>query len=403
MRSGSEALAVLGGSPAFPDGLRFVHPKPPSLDRLADRLLPMLESGRLTNYGPYVQAFERAVAERLGVAHCVATANATLGLLLVPWVWQLGGEMIVPSFTFSATVHTLIWNRMTPVFVDIDPRTLTIAPDAVEAAISPRTQGIVAVCVFGTPPDLQALTEIARKHRLRLLCDTAQGFGSTYQQKPLGGFGDAEVLSFHAAKVLPTGEGGAVVTNDARLADGVRLACNFGNPGSGDCVVVGLNAKMMEWSAILGLAGLETFEQDLEYRRGLWNTYQQRLRTIPGLRLPDMPTPACMTNGQNCAIIVERDRFGLSRDDLERVLMAEGVECKRYFDPPVHLMRAYASVTARLTPLAETERIARAVLCLPLHAWMTKEDVVVVCDLIEAVHHQCTPIQRQLTKEFQRS
>lgn len=403
MRSSShETLALLGGRRAFPQGLRFVHPKPPPMERLADRLAPMLHSGQLTNNGPYVQAFEDAIAQRLEVAHCVTMANATLGLLLVPWAWGLNGEVIAPSFTFSATVHALVWDRLTPVLVDIDARSLTLDPAAVEAAIGPRTQAILAVCIFGIPPDLASLSAIAKHHGLRLLCDTAHGFGSRYGGRPLGGFGDAEVLSFHAAKMLPTGEGGAVVTNDAALAGRLRLACNFGNPGSGDCEVVGLNAKMSEWSALLGLAGLETFEHELEHRRALWEQYRQRLRAIPGLAVPEVSEEG-VGNGQNCAVIVEETRFGLHRDELEAVLTAEGIECKRYFDPPIHRMRAYAGVAMRVMPLPVTERIARAVLCLPLHPRMSREDVERVCDVVEACPAHQVRIRQELTGASRRA
>jgi len=358
----------------------------------------MLDSGRLTNNGPYVQAFEAAVARRLDVAHCVATANATLGLMLVPWAWKLQGEVIVPSFTFPATVHALVWNRLTPVFVDIDPKTLTLDPKAVNAAVSKHTSAIMAVCIFGIPPDLDALEAVAKRHRLRLLCDTAQGFGSTYRGRWLGSFGDAEVLSFHAAKVLPTGEGGAIVTNDADTARRLRLACNFGNPGSGDCELVGLNAKMSEWSALLGLSGFETLEQDLSYRRSLWQTYQQRLGSIPGITTPQVPAATTTTNGQNVAILVESRQFGLTRDGLGQVLAAEGIECKRYFDPPVHRMQAYATVHVRFTPLPQTDQIASRVLCLPIHLHMTPADVEAVCDIIEAAHAQSAEITRHIAR-----
>ncbi len=395
MTASSPHCAILGSERAFPQGLRFVHPKPPPLERLKDRLVPMLESGRLTNYGPYVQAFESAIAHRLGVEHCVALANATLGLILVPWTWKLAGEVIVQSFTFSATVHAVVWAGLTPVLVDIDPQTLTISPEAVEAAISPKTKAILAVCLFGTAPDLDALEEIASRHGLRLLCDTAQGFGSAYGGRWLGSFGDAEVLSFHAAKVLPAGEGGAVTTDDGSLAHRLRLACNFGNPGSGDCEVIGMNAKMSEWSALLGLAGLETLEHDLAYRRSLWEAYRDRLGRIPGIVLPSLPSGR-ITNGQNCAILVDTERFGLTRDELDRVLAAEGIECKRYFDPPIHRMRAYQGVRMRVEPLPVTERVASMVLCLPLHPHLALADVETVCDLIEAARAQRSRIKQHL-------
>jgi dTDP-4-amino-4,6-dideoxygalactose transaminase len=395
MKSASQTLAILGGPRAIPNGVPFVHPRPPSLDRLEDGLVSMLDSGRLTNNGPHVQAFEAAIARRLGVAHCVAMANATLGLMLVPWVWRLEGEVIVPSFTFSASVHALVWNRLTPVFVDIDPRTLTLDPEAVDAAVSPDTSAIMAVNIFGTPPDLDGLEAVARRRRLRLLCDTAQGFGTIYDGRWPGSFGDAEVLSFHASKVLPTGEGGAVVTNDAETARRLRLAINFGNPGSGDCELVGLNAKMTEFSALLGLAGLETLEPDLASRYSLWEAYQRRLGRIPGITTPQLPRGATRANGQNVAILVEAREFGLTRDELERVLLAEGIECKKYFDPPAHRMRAYARVRARLTTLTQTDQAASRVLILPIHPHMTHADVEAVCDIVEAAHAQCREIAGQ--------
>jgi dTDP-4-amino-4,6-dideoxygalactose transaminase len=396
-KSASRTLAILGGPRALPGGLAFVYPRPPSLDRLKDRIVPMLESGRLTNNGPYVRAFEAALARRLDVAHCVAVANATIGLMLVPWVWKLSGEVIVPSFTFSASVHALVWNRLTPVFVDIDPRTLTLDPEAVEAAVSKDTSAIMSVNIFGTPPDLGGLEAVARRHHLRLLCDTAQGFGTLYDGRWPGSFGDAEVLSFHASKVLPTGEGGAIVTNDAETARLLRLAINFGNPGSGDCELVGLNGKMMEWSALLGLEGLETIEQDLAARRSLWQAYQRRLGGIPGVTTPQLPPGATTANGQNVAILVESGEFGLTRDELEQVLVAEGIECKKYFDPPAHRMRAYASVPVRLTPMPHTDIASSRVLCLPIHPHMTPADVDVVCGIIEAASARGPEITRQLS------
>jgi dTDP-4-amino-4,6-dideoxygalactose transaminase len=402
-KSASQTLAILGGTRALPKGLPYVHPRPPSLDRLKDRVASMLDSGRLTNNGPYVQAFEAALARRLDVAHCVAMANATLGLMLVPWVWKLEGEVIVPSFTFSASVHALVWNRLTPVFVDIDPRTLTLDPRAVEAAISKDTSAIMAVNIFGTPPDLGGLEAVAKRHHLRLLCDTAQGFGTLYDGRWPGSFGDAEVLSFHASKVLPTGEGGAVTTNDAETARRLRLAINFGNPGSGDCELVGLNAKMMEWSALLGLEGLETLEQDLASRHSLWQAYQRRMASIPGITTPQLPPGATKANGQNVAILVESGEFGLTRDELEQVLLAEGIEVKKYFDPPAHRMRAYASVRARLTPLPHTDQVASRIICLPIHPHMTPADVEAVCDIVEASHAQGPEIRRQIAMRATRS
>lgn len=403
MKASVQSLAVLGGPPAFPQGLRFVNPSPPSPDAWLPELRQIHRTGVLTNYGPFVQRFESEIARRLDVRHCVVTANATLGLILALRAWDLGqGEVVVPSFTFSATVHAIVWNGLTPVFADIDPATLTLDPAAVEQALSPRTRAIVAVTIFGVPPDLEPLERLARRHGVRLLVDTAQGLGTSYAGRLLGGFGDAEVLSFHAAKILPIGEGGAVVTNDAATAEWVRLACNFGNPGSGDCRFPGLNAKLSEWAALVGLKGLETLEETLRRRRELLEVYGRSLAGVPGVTMPRPPREDCVLNGQNCGIRIAAERFGLTRDQLDTVLLSEGAQCKRYFDPPVHRMAAYRGVGRRMV-LAHTDRAATETLCLPLHNRLEPDEVERVCGVITLAHREAAEVRAGLEKRISRT
>src|SRR6185369_4193577 len=216
-------LAVLGGPREFAEPLHVGRPNIGDRGRLLSLINDMLDRRWLTNQGPLVQEFERRVAEHVGVEHCVAMCNGTVALEIAIRALGLTGEVILPSFTFIATAHALQWQEITPVFCDIDPHTHRLDPNRVESMITPRTSGIIGVHVWGRPCDVDALTEIAERRKLTLLFDAAHAFSSSRNGTMVGGFGAAEVFSFHATKFLNTGEGGAVVTNDDDLAQRMRL------------------------------------------------------------------------------------------------------------------------------------------------------------------------------------
>ena len=230
-------------------------------DRLLQRIDDMLDRRVLTNNGPYVQQFEESIAELLGVKHCVATCNATAALQLAVRALNLSGEVIVPSFTFIATAHALAWEGITPVFCDVGLNTHTLDAEQVQSLITDRTSAILGVHLWGRPCDIPALTQIAEKSKLRLFFDAAHALGCSFNGQMLGNFGDLEVLSFHATKVLNTFEGGALVTNDASLAAELRLARNFGFSGFDQVASLGINAKMCEISAAMGLTSLESLDR----------------------------------------------------------------------------------------------------------------------------------------------
>ena len=247
----------------------------------------MLDRSWLTNDGPFVQEFEERIATRLGVRHCVAMCNGTVALEIAVRASGLTGEVIVPAFTFVATAHSLQWQEITPVFCDIDPATHNIDVTKIEAMITPRTTGILPVHLWGRPCDVTALADIAGRHGLKLIYDAAHAFGASNDGVMIGSFGDAEVLSFHATKVLNSFEGGAVVTNDDDLAEKMVLMRNFGFAGVDDVIYVGTNGKMTEACAAMGLTSLEAFDGFVQVNKTNAAAYRSALGGVDGLQLID--------------------------------------------------------------------------------------------------------------------
>jgi dTDP-4-amino-4,6-dideoxygalactose transaminase len=339
----------------------------------------------LTNNGPMVQEFEQRLAEFLGVKHVITMTNATLGLEIAIRALGMSGEVIVPSFTFIATAHALQWQEITPVFCDIDPRTHTIDPARIEQLITPRTTGIIGVHLWGRACDIDALTDIARQHDLKLLFDAAHAFGSTWHGQQIGNFGDAEVFSFHATKFFNTFEGGAVTTNDDELAGKIRLMKNFGFAGMDNVVYIGTNGKMSEASAAMGLTSLESIDDFIETNIRNYHCYQRGLADIPGITMMSYDEDE-QNNYQYIVLEVDEDAAGISRDQLMMLLHAENVRARRYFYPGSHRMEPYRSYypNAGLL-LPETEKLVMRVLSLPTGTAVGEEEVGRICDFIRFV------------------
>ena len=267
-RKNLEDLAIFGGEPLFKDKLHVGRPNIGNRDRLLARINDILDRRWLSNNGIYVQEFEQRIAELVGVKHCIAICNATIALEIAIRAAGLKGEVIIPSFTFVATAHSLQWQEITPVFCDVDPYTHNLDPLKIEQAITPRTTGIIGVHLWGRPCNVEALTKIAQNHNLKLMFDASHAFGCSTKGRMVGSFGDAEVFSFHATKFLNAFEGGAIVTNNDELATKIRLMKNFGFAGNDNVVYIGTNGKMHEASAAMGLTGLESLDEfiDVNYQ-----------------------------------------------------------------------------------------------------------------------------------------
>jgi dTDP-4-amino-4,6-dideoxygalactose transaminase len=375
--------AVLGGRPVFPDRLPLARPRIANPARVRDDIDKILASGKLTN-GRYVRDLEERAAEYLGVRECVAVASCTSGLMLVLRVSELSGDVVVPSFTFAATAHAVAWNGLRVSFADIDPGTLTLSPVDASRAAGVRTAAILATHVFGTPCDIERLQEVARRNGTRLFFDAAHAFGSRHQGVPVGGFGDAEVFSLSPTKLLVAGEGGIIATNDEALARACRIGRDYGNPGDYNCRFVGLNARMSEVHAAIGLASLETLEERVERRNALARRYRDLLAAIPGITFPRIPEGDRSTY-KDFTVLVDPASFGLDATKLAEALDAEGIETRRYYAPAVHEQQAYRSSLAVRRLLPVTEEITPRVLTLPLWPELTDEQLGLVAEAMARI------------------
>ncbi|MCI0633987.1 MAG: DegT/DnrJ/EryC1/StrS family aminotransferase [Actinobacteria bacterium] len=362
------------------DDIPLVRPVVPDPAAVADDVERILASGILTN-GPYVRELERGAAQYLGVRHCVAVSSCTSGLMLVLRAAELSGDVVVPSFTFAATAHAVAWNGLRPAFADIDPGTLTLSAAAARRAVGVRTSAILATHTFGTPCDIEGLSEVAKTNGIRLFFDAAHAFGSLHDGKPIGGFGDAEVFSLSPTKVLVAAEGGIVATNDDVLAERCRIGRDYGNPGDYDCVFVGLNARMSEVHAAIALASLDGLDARIDHRNRLVERYREGLGSLPGIGFPDV-MPQDRSTYKDFTILVGAEQFGLRADELGEALAAVGIDTRRYYAPPVDAMKAYRSLVSGNDGLPVTEAAASRVLTLPLWSDM---DPAIVDRIVDAV------------------
>jgi len=392
-------LAVFTGKPAFAQPLHVGRPNLGDNGRLMERLQDVLDRRWVTNAGRYVREFEAAIAEAVGVRHCIAMCNATVALEILIRAAGLSGEVIVPSFTFIATAHALQWQEITPVFADIDPHTHNLDPARVEEMITPRTTGIIGVHLWGRACDVDELQNIAERHRLKLLFDAAHAFGCSHQGRMIGSLGQAEVFSFHGTKFVNSGEGGAVVTNDDEIAAKIRLMKNFGFAGSDRVVYLGTNGKMSEFCAALGLTNLESMQEIISANRKHYEHYRSELCGLPGITMVDY-SGSEKANYQYIVLEVDANTAGISRDSLLRVLHAENVLARRYFYPGCHRMEPYKSYYPHAgLLLPHTESLCERVLLLPNGTTLTEHDVTLVCQVIQTAVNEGTPLERRLSEQ----
>jgi FlaA1/EpsC-like NDP-sugar epimerase/dTDP-4-amino-4,6-dideoxygalactose transaminase len=387
---GAERLpALLGGAARFSPGLPFVRPARPPLEHVMRRLEPSYKLGMLTN-GPLVSELEVRMAERLGVDHVVALSSCTSGLMLVVQALTDGraGPVVLPSFTFSASAHAVLWNGRMPRFVDCLADSFQIDPVDAARRLDGAT-AILATHVFGAPCDVAAIEALGRQHGIPVVFDAAHAVGSLVDTIPIGGFGSAEVFSLSPTKPLVAGEGGLVATNDAALAETLRIGRDYGNPGDYDTRFAGLNARMSEFHAAMALESLPMLDASLERRRCLAAQYRSHLADVPGI---DFQAISCRDTStfKDLTIRVDAERFGLSRDGLALTLLAEGVDTRKYFDPPVHRQRAYRHLEYR--PLPVTDAVAASVLSLPVYPDLDDEPVERIAELIRAAHEHAVEL-----------
>jgi dTDP-4-amino-4,6-dideoxygalactose transaminase len=356
------------------------RPLLPPLKEFIPYLEDIWRSGWLSNGGPFHQQLEHKLADYLGVEHLCLFANATIALMTALKAAGVSGEVITTPYSFAATAHSLLWNNVQPVFVDIRDDDFNIDVDAVEAAITPATSAILPVHCYGHPCDVRRLQRLADKHRLRLIYDAAHAFGNRWDGRSLLAFGDLSVISFHATKVFTTFEGGAVVCADARTKQRIDRLKNFGLADEVNVVEPGLNGKMNELQAAFGLLQIGHVDAAIERRRQIDAAYRALLADVPGVRLPIAPARES-TNGSYFPIRIAPP-YPLSRDALYDALKAEHIYARRYFYPLLSDLPMYSMLPSARAGLPNARAASSEVLCLPIHPCLNDAQVAEVARIV---------------------
>lgn len=365
------------------EAIRYVtRPALPPLEEYINSLEQIWEKRILTNNGPFHKQFEKELAEYLGVKHISLFANGTLALMAAIQALHLAGEVITTPYSFVATTHTLWWNSIKPVFVDIEPETCNINPDKIEAAITPSTTAIMPVHVYGNPCNVDRIREIADSFGLKVIYDACHTFGVTLNGEPVLNFGDLSVMSFHATKVFTTFEGGAVICHDEKMKKRLDYLKNFGFAGETSVVAPGINAKMNEAQAALGLIQLKYIDTYIEKRRQIALSYREKLSGIPGLNYMD-DLPGIKHCYSYFPVFIEKAKYGMSRDDLYEKLKKNNIYGRRYFYPLISQFSSYNGLkSAQSGRMPAAEKMTQQVICLPIYPDLSDSDISEIIHLI---------------------
>lgn len=386
--------ALLGGAPRFAQPIYVTRARRPDASRFAELIDGVFRSRSFTNDGPLVRRLEEELRARLAVGFCATFCNGTTALEAALRALDLGGEVLTTPFTFPATVHAIQWNGLTPVFCDVDPETYNLDPASAADLCTARTTALVPVHVFGNPCDVLALDELAETHGLKVVYDAAHAMGVVHRGRPIGCWGDLSVLSFHATKLFHTAEGGAVVGRDPARFRALALLRNFGIVNEDEVRGVGVNGKLSELHAAVGLDLLPGLEAEIEARGRRADRYRARLGGVPGLRFQRL---AEATEANNAYFTIEIDPvdFGLSRDELHLALRAENVITRKYFHPLCSENQSYRMLpSARPDRLPNARRVSKRVLCLPLYGELAVDDADGIVDALLAIQRAAPRIRR---------
>lgn len=362
--------------------LTVTQPLLPPLEDFNKMLQEIWESKWITNNGQMHQRLEHELSQYLGVEHVSLFTNGTLPLITALQALRITGEVITTPYSFVATSHSLWWNGVKPVFVDVDPMTGNMDPKRIEAAITPRTTAIMPVHVYGNPCDTKAIGEIANIYGLKVIYDAAHAFGVKVDGKSVLEYGDMATLSFHATKVYNTIEGGALITRSPEMKQRVDYLKNFGFENETQVIAPGINSKMDEIRAAYGLLNLQIVPQAIQERKKVAQKYRLGLKDVPGIRmLEEQPTVE-----YNCAyfpIFVDEAAYGRSRDQLYFAMKEQGVCGRRYFYPLISDFSPYRSLpSAAEFNIPQARKMAAQVICLPIHHNLSEQDVDKVISLI---------------------
>lgn len=363
--------------------ITVTSPMLPPLEEFMPYLQDIWDRKWLTNNGHYHQELEKALCEYLKVPYISLFTNGTLPLMCALQALRITGEVITTPYSFVATTHSLWWNGIKPVFVDIDPSTGNIDPDKIEAAITPRTTAIMPVHVYGKPCDTERIQEIADKYGLKIIYDAAHAFGVEVNGESILNAGDMSTLSFHATKVYNTIEGGALVMHDEATKKRVDFLKNFGFAGETTVVAPGINGKMDEVRSAYGLLSLKHVDASIEARHQVAIRYREALRDVPGITFFD-DMPGVKHNYSYFPIFVDAEKYGMTRDELYFKMKESQVLGRRYFYPLISEFSTYRGLdSAHPDNLPKAHRMADTVICLPMHHELGEEELERVIQLIK--------------------
>ena len=355
----------------------------PPLNEFIPYLRDIWDRKWITNNGHYHQELEKALCEYLKVPFLSLFTNGTLPIMVALQALRITGEVITTPYSFVATTHSLWWNDIKPVFVDIDPKTGNLDPDKIEAAITPKTTAIMPVHVYGNPCETEKIKKIAETYGLKVIYDAAHAFGVEVNGKSILNAGDLSTLSFHATKTYNTIEGGALICHDAETKKRIDYLKNFGFAGETTVVAPGINGKMDEVRAAYGLLALNYVDNAIAKRKKVAQQYREKLKSIPGISiLEDMEN--VKHNYSYFPILVDTEKYGISRDELYEKLKEENIFGRRYFYPLISDFSTYRGLpSASKDNLPVANRIADSVICLPIHHELESKDITIITDIIK--------------------
>lgn len=354
----------------------------PPLEEFNEYLKKIWESKWLTNNGQFHQELERKLCEYLGVNYISLFSNGTLALITALQTLKISDEVITTPFSFVATTHSLWWNGIKPVFTDIDPVTFNLDPGKIEAAITPKTTAILPVHVYGNPCDVTRIQEIADRYGLKLIYDAAHAFGVKINGTSVATFGDLSVLSFHATKVFNTFEGGAIICHDETTKQQIDQLKNFGIINETTVLTPGINAKMNEFQAALGILQLKYLDEAIEKRKAITEKYREFLEEIPGITIMK-DVPGAKYNFAYFPILIDSDNFGRRRDEIYDKLKSHNIFSRRYFYPLISQFPTYRGLpSSDPVNLPIAEKIAQQILCLPIYPDLEISNIKRICELI---------------------
>lgn len=362
--------------------ITVTSPLLPDIEEFQKYLKEIWESKWITNNGSFHKELEKALQDYLKVSYVSLFTNGTLPLMCALQALRITGEVITTPYSFVATTHSLWWNGIKPVFVDIDPATCNLDPNKIEAAITPKTTAIMPVHCYGKPCDTEAIQEIADKYGLRVIYDAAHAFGVEVDGHSLMTAGDMSTLSFHATKVYNTIEGGALICHNEKTKKRIDFLKNFGFAGETEVVAPGINGKMDEVRAAYGLLNLRQVDSCIEARKHVAKRYREAISNIPGIGFFD-DMPGVRHNYSYFPIFVDEKEYGISRDSLYFKMKEEGILGRRYFYPLISTFSTYRGLpSSNRENLPVATRIAEEVICLPMHHALSEEDIDKVIDAV---------------------